>query len=254
MKLGFEESQAIYDSGSQNAQALTEHWLHTTAFCPGCGHSNLSRFPNNSPVADFFCSACGEQFELKSQKTKFGAKIVDGAYHTMIERLNGPDNPNLLLMNYERDSGVANLIVVPKQFFAPEIIEERKPLSKNARRAGWVGCNILFRQIPESGKIFIVKDRVPQSPASVREQWRRNLFLREEPTGARGWLLTVMKCVELVGKAEFSLDEVYASEAYIRRIYPENRHIREKIRQQLQVLRDAGFLDFLGRGRYRLRK
>ena len=99
-----------------------------------------------------------------------------------------------------------------------------------------------------------MKDRVPQSPASVREQWRRNLFLREEPTGARGWLLTVMKCVELLGKAEFSLDEVYASEAYIRRIYPENRHIREKIRQQLQVLRDAGFLDFLGRGRYRLRK
>ena len=60
----------------------------------------------------------------------------------MIERLNGPDNPNLLLMNYERDSGVANLIVVPKQFFAPEIIEERKPLSKNPVEQ--VGLDAIF--------------------------------------------------------------------------------------------------------------
>ena len=31
------------------------------------------------------------------------------------------------------------------------------------------------------------------------------------------------------------------------------RNIRPRIRQQLQVLRDHHFLDFLGRGRYRLR-
>jgi type II restriction enzyme len=79
VKLGFEESQAVYDSGSQNARALTEHWLHATAFCPSCGHSQLTRFPNNSPVADFACPECGEQFELKSQKMSFGAKILDGA-------------------------------------------------------------------------------------------------------------------------------------------------------------------------------
>jgi len=32
-----------------------------------------------------------------------------------------------------------------------------------------------------------------------------------------------------------------------------NRHVRAKIRQQLQILRDLGSLHFLGRGRYRLR-
>jgi type II restriction enzyme len=244
VKLGFEESQAVYDSGSQNARALTEHWLHATAFCPSCGHS---------PVADFACPECGEQFELKSQKMSFGAKILDGAYRTMIERLNALDNPNLLLMNYTREFGVSNLIVVPKQFFIPEIIEERKPLAAHARRAGWIGCNILFRKIPENGKIFIVRDRVPQSSERVREQWRKTLFLRKETTNARGWLLTVMKCVESLGKPEFTLDEVYASEEYIRGIYPGNNYIREKIRQQLQVLRDAGFLHFVGRGNYRLR-
>jgi type II restriction enzyme len=36
-------------------------------------------------------------------------------------------------------------------------------------------------------------------------------------------------------------------------IYPNNRHVRQKIRQQLQVLRDHRYLDFVSRGNYRLR-
>ncbi|HEV2493712.1 MAG TPA: hypothetical protein VG204_11665 [Terriglobia bacterium] len=34
--------------------------------------------------------------------------------------------------------------------------------------------------------------------------------------------------------------------------HAQNRHVRDKIRQQLQVLRDLGFVVFLGRGQYRL--
>jgi hypothetical protein len=37
------------------------------------------------------------------------------------------------------------------------------------------------------------------------------------------------------------------------RLYPGNRNVRPKIRQQLQMLRDRGWLEFTGRGRYRLR-
>ncbi|MDE1939805.1 MAG: hypothetical protein KGI68_12350, partial [Alphaproteobacteria bacterium] len=58
---------------------------------------------------------------------------------------------------------------------------------------------------------------------------------------------------ELIGKAEFELDDVYGFEQRLSGIYPNNRHVKEKIRQQLQVLRDQGFLDFVSRGRYRLR-
>ena len=35
--------------------------------------------PNNTPVADFGCPECNEQFQLKSQKTNFGKRILDGA-------------------------------------------------------------------------------------------------------------------------------------------------------------------------------
>jgi type II restriction enzyme len=34
-------------------------------------------------------------------------------------------------------------------------------------------------------------------------------------------------------------------------LHPDNRHVRDKIRQQLQVLRNLGLVEFLGRGRYR---
>lgn len=61
-------------------------------------------------------------------------------------------------MNYNKqDLHVKDFLMVPKYFFSPEIIEKRKPLSDTARRAGWVGCNIVLKQIPEEGRIFIVK-------------------------------------------------------------------------------------------------
>jgi len=62
----------------------------------------------------------------------------------MIERLQSDSNPNFFFLNYDKNSlDAINFIVIPKYFFIPEIIEKRKPLSQTARRAGWVGCNIL---------------------------------------------------------------------------------------------------------------
>jgi hypothetical protein len=37
------------------------------------------------------------------------------------------------------------------------------------------------------------------------------------------------------------------------RLHPANRNVQAKIRQQLQVLRDLGHLDFLGNGSYRFK-
>jgi len=172
----------------------------------------------------------------------------------MCERLASSNNPNLLLLNYDLARlSVMNVFIVPKHFFVREIIEERKPLAATARRAGWIGCNILLNQIPSSGKIFIVRNGQIQTKDSVLSQWKRTLFLREESSEGRGWLIEVMKCVESIGKKEFNLDDVYAFEAQLSGIYPNNRHVKQKIRQQLQVLRDRGYLDFVSRGYYRLR-
>jgi len=155
MKMGFEEPQSRYISGSQRARVWTERWVAEWVYCPNCGNPKVKQFPANLPVADFFCPSCGDQYELKSQKKKFGAKVADGAFKSKCERLLSSSNPNLLLLNYDLASAsVRNVYVVPKHFFVLEIIEERKPLAPTARRAGWVGSNILLSHIPESGKIL----------------------------------------------------------------------------------------------------
>jgi len=254
MKLGFEEEQAPFESASQSARVWSESWVHSQVYCPNCGRASISKYENNRPVADFYCASCSEEYELKSQKGRFGAKVLDGAFRTMCERLASDHNPNLLLMNYNREKlSVTDLMVVPKHFFIRDIIEERKPLAPTARRAGWIGCNILLNQIPEAGKIFYVKDGRALPKEIVLDKWRQTLFLRDEAGNARGWLIEVMKCVETIGKPEFELDDVYAFEKRLSQIYPNNKHVKQKIRQQLQVLRDHGYLEFVSRGYYRLR-
>lgn len=254
MKLGFEESQLPYSSGTQKARAWTEAWVSAQAYCPHCGNAKMSQFPNNSPLADFLCTSCNEEFELKSQKGKFGATVADGAYKTKCERLAADNNPNLLLMNYDVKSlSVVNLLIVPKHFFVKDIIEERKPLAATARRAGWIGSTIRLDRVPESGKIHIVKSGVVRPKDLVLEEWQKTLFLRSQSLEARGWLLDVMKCVESMGKRDFTLDEVYAFERHLGGLYPGNQNVRPKIRQQLQYLRDRGYIEFVARGHYRLR-
>jgi len=253
MKLGFEESQSSYSSRSQSARAWTEAWVKMWAYCPHCGNARMSQFPNNSPVADFLCSTCNEEFELKSQKGKFGATVADGAYKTKCERLAADNNPNLLLMNYDAKSlSVVNLLIVPKHFFVKDIIEERKALPPTARRAGWIGSKIRLDRVPETGKIHIIKSGVIRPKEAVLQEWRRTLFLRDESLDARGWLLDVMKCVESLGKREFTLEEVYGFERHLGHLYPGNQNVKPKIRQQLQYLRDRGFIEFVSRGNYRL--
>ena len=62
-----------------------------------------------------------------------------------------------------------------------------------------------------------------------------------------------MSCIEAINKNEFDISEVYKFSERLSRLYPNNQNVQPKIRQKLQELRDVGYLDFLGGGKYRLR-
>lgn len=254
MKIFFDNTIAEkYNSASQKIRVLTENWVDNEIFCPACGR-DIKHYENNRPVADFFCLNCKEEYELKSKKDSIGNKIVDGAYRTMIERLQSNNNPNLFLLNYNLKSlEVSNFFVIPKHFFVPQIIEKRKPLSQLARRAGWVGCNIVLQDIPQSGKIFFVKNGATEHKKTILKNWANTLFLRKEKESkAKSWILDIMNCIDRLNKKEFLLSEIYDFEKVLILKHPGNRHIKDKIRQQLQFLRDKGYLEFIGQGRYRL--
>jgi len=253
MKTGFSESAANFVSASQTARVDTEAWASSNMFCPNCGNSTLAPYPANRPVADFFCTDCGDQYELKSQSRAFGRKVADGAYETKMQRLASDTSPNLILLQYDRTQRrVENLQVVPKYFFAPSAIEKRKPLALTARRAGWIGSNILLDRIPASGRISVIRRGLIRDRSEVLYEWNSLRFVERQLGDARGWLLEIMQCVERIGKAEFTLAEMYFFESDLAAFFPRNNNVRPKIRQQLQVLRDAGFIEFLGGGRYRL--
>lgn len=255
MKLGFEESQAAYSSGSQQARVWTERWVADWMFCPNCGAPRLSQLPANSPVADFFCPSCSDQFEVKAKNGKtFGNSVADGAYETKIARLESKTNPNLMLLGYSKNAQrVHSVCIVPKHFFVPDIVQKRPPLAATARRAGWVGSNILLAKVPDAGRIYVLRDGQAEPKDVVLAKWQQTLFLRDQSVEARGWLIDVMMAVDAIDRPEFSLHDVYAFEGRLKLIHPNNNNVRPKIRQQLQVLRDSGYLEFVGRGQYRLK-
>lgn len=241
-----------YSSNSQKIRVITENWVSQNLFCPYCGNSYISHFENNRPVADFFCSGCAEEYELKSRNGCIGSKVPDGAYDTMIERICSVNNPNFFFMQYDKtDLKVKNLMMVPKYFFVPEVIEKRKPLSSTARRAGWTGCSIVLKQIPEEGKIYIVKGETEQSVDVIRSMVVRTQFIRQYKIDARGWILDVLNCINEIKERDFTLEQMYQFERALSEKHPGNHYIKDKIRQQLQILRDRGIIEFCGRGHYR---
>lgn len=254
MNLNFNSNlTSSYSSNSQIARVLTEDWVKRNSYCPSCGNSKLSEFENNKPVADFYCNNCLEEFELKSKGgNKLGNKIMDGAYSTMIGRINSQNNPNFFFLNYEKKNlTVNNFLIIPKHFFVPEIIEKRKPLSVNARRAGWTGCNIDITKIPESGRIFIIQNSEIINQNIVQDKWLSTIFLKNKNIDSRGWIIDIMNCIDKIKNNTFSLDEMYNFENQLKLKHPSNNHIKDKIRQQLQYLRDKGIIEFLGRGVYK---
>jgi len=241
-----------YKSSSQIARVITESWVKKNSFCPSCGNDELNQFNNNSPVADFLCSNCKSEYELKSKKDSFTLRIVDGAYSTMIDRINADNNPHFFFLNYSVEHlKVLNFLVIPKHYFINDIIEKRKPLAITARRAGWIGCNILLRNVPSTGKIFLVKNGVSQSKESVLDTWSKTAFLANQKKESRGWILEVMKILDKIPTKEFKLSDVYIFEQYLKEKFPNNNFIKDKTRQQLQVLRDKGLLQFKGNGIYK---
>ncbi len=242
-----------YKSNSQRIRVMTEQWMNANMFCPVCSNNRIAKLPNNTPISDFSCPNCSQQFQLKSQKADFGNKITDGAYRMMINSILNNQRPNFLLMNYGLDYFINNLFLVPFFFFTESAIEKRKPLSSNARRAGWVGCNILLSRIPPEGKIKIIENKALRSKEAIAMQWKKISFMQHSPLEERGWTSDVLRAVHSIGNKEFGLNEVYSLEDEFAKSHPKNYHIKDKIRQQLQILRDRGILQFLGKGKYRIR-
>ena len=239
-----------YKSQSQIARRVSEQWGLENLYCSACDSDQLTQSPNNTPAIDFVCPQCQQTYQLKSSSKWNEQKVMDAGYEAMMKAVLSDATPNLLVMQYSEEWRVANLLLVPAFFFSPSAVEKRKPLGPDARRAGWVGCNIALDAIAPEGKLRLVTNGVEASASDVRQQYQQTRPLAQLGVTARGWTLDVLNVVSGFGKRAFTLSEVYEYETHFSLLHPQNKRVREKIRQQLQVLRDLGLLHFLSPGNY----
>jgi len=170
----------------------------------------------------------------------------------MIAAIRSESIPNLFVLQYSPSWLVQNILLVPYFFVTESAIEKRKPLGQSARRKGWVGCNILLREIPLDGKLRMVSNGIVTDAGEIRRQFHRIKPLADLNVQLRGWTLDVLKVIRRLNKSDFALSDVYRYEAELAAMHPSNRNVRPKIRQRLQVLRDLGFIHFTDRGHYSL--
>jgi type II restriction enzyme len=247
------EGLANYKSASQRARISSESWAARELYCPRCPSNSLDQLPGNTPVLDFRCPKCSSGFQLKSGASAFRNKLTDGAHAQMRAAILQGKTPNLFLLHYQLAAvTVFSLVFIPDFAFTLSALECRAPLAPTARRAGWVGCNILLNRIPNDARIALVWDKKPVPEETVRREFKKLKPLSSLNPAVRGWTLDVLKIVRSLRKSEFRLRDVYAFEGSLAELHPNNANIQPKIRQQLQLLRDLGILQFLGDGCYRL--
>lgn len=74
--------------------------------------------------------------------------------------------------------------------------------------------------------------------------------LQTKSVESRGWLMDTLHLVERLDET-FTLKQMYSFVDELQVKHPDNNHIPDKIRQQLQFLRDKGIIEFKGSGVYR---
>ena len=252
MNLSMNPARALtYTSPSQMTRVVTEGWAAQEMYCCACPSNTLTAAPNNCKSFDFTCPVCKREYQLKSRKNWSETRVLDGEYKTMLNAVSSGSAPNLLIMQYTPQSWtVKNLLLIPSFFFTPSVVIPRNPLSVNAVRAGYIGCNLSLSAIASDGKLRVVDNGNISSPQKVRDWYQRVTPLATVPE--RGWVLDVLQVVRSLNKQEFALAEIYAHKPQFEVLHPDNNNIEAKIRQQLQKLRKRGFLEFLGSGNYRV--
>ncbi|HEV2133358.1 MAG TPA: DpnI domain-containing protein [Terracidiphilus sp.] len=243
---------SMYVSAVQRARVISEAWFGNNCYCLACEQESLARCKPNTQATDFSCESCGHRYELKTFEKRPRKSLVDGAYLALMARIESGCAPTLCLLERSSSWQIRALTAIHSSFLVPWVIEQRPPLKADARRAGWIGCNIRLDRIPSDGEVALISNGCLLPKAGVRRRFQRYLPLSNLPKSQRGWATLTLRVLRGLSKAHFTLPEVYAQEREFSAVYPQNRHVREKIRQQLQVLRDLGVIRFHGKGCYEL--
>lgn len=239
-----------YSSRTQQARRISEDWVARNCYCLRCDSDRISPTRANTHSKDFVCESCSHGYELKSKCGTFSTRILDGAYGAMLQTIRDGRTPSFLLLEYSKQWSIEGVRVIHHSLITENSIIPRKPLAVTARRAGWIGCSISLSAIAIQGQISVLREGVMEPRSVPRKRFAKLEKISALPGETRSWAATVLQMTNRIRSERFSLEDMYRFESELEVLYPNNQNIRPKIRQQLQVLRDAGLINFIGRGAY----
>jgi type II restriction enzyme len=238
-----------YKNPTQKVRRISEDWIARNGYCLKCDSDRLSPTTANTSARDFICEKCSHAYELKSKCGAFSTRVLDGAYGSMMKTIREGRTPTFLLLEYSSSWSILRLRAIHHSLITETAIEPRNPLGPSARRAGWIGCNILLPAIAIQGQIPMLYDGAMSPKSESRKAFARLENLDALSVAARSWAATILRMTNRL-QTSFSLREMYGFESELKFLFPNNQNVRPKIRQQLQVLRDAGLIRFRGGGIY----
>ena len=127
--------------------------------CPKCKKGRtLKRLPKNFKCADVVCDFCGYLGQVKSKNVKdinsVPKQILGAAWQPQKERMEaGIYFPLFLVLVCE---GEYSIFYLSADLQTPEMFVPRKPLSPNAKRAGWQGFYYDMQQVPKGAVVRLV--------------------------------------------------------------------------------------------------
>lgn len=212
-------------------------------------------YKNNTHVKDFSCESCKEEYQLKSSKDSQGKKIKGAQYHKLFESIKKRIHPSFIVLRYKLTPGgrklITEIFAIHKRYIKPEMIICRNPLGPGTRREGWIGCIVDIRNVPESAVVWIYHDGNSFLKEDILKAWMKSAIPKSHKQKTMSsWTKDVYEHILRLPNNVFFLKDVYRFEEMLQIKHPENMHVRDKIRQQLQVLRDVGLLYFHGHGKY----
>lgn len=110
-----------------------ERYVVGNVRCPRClKTASFVRYPTNEKFKDVYCNGCFQSFQIKKGNSN---SLLGGEYFTTINNLSQVD---FLVVKCN------SVFHVPHERIKRSMVIPRKPLSVNARRAGWRGCVLRF--------------------------------------------------------------------------------------------------------------
>ena len=130
-------------SEKQNVGDKGERFIAKTMACLSCKREKtLKQLPNNFKCADLICDFCGHTSQVKtfrSDQEGLPKAILGAAWQPQKDRMDAGIFHALWIVRMDSKARCKEVWLASSEAQKPEMFVKRKPLSDNAKRAGWQG-------------------------------------------------------------------------------------------------------------------